>query len=114
MVIHFIHAASSIHCSEYRTAQEVSNPHYVKTSVADHDNNVGVKFNKEESSTLSNAQSQISENEEQSRNAETAKESNNHGDMYKFANCRNSQEKVVDSYHESPGYAAVNMAKHGS
>ena len=34
--------------------------------------------------------------------------------MYKFTNYYNSQEKAVDSCHEPPGYAAINMAKHGS
>ena len=97
--------ASSSHHSKYRLAQEeVSNPHYVKTSLAD--NNVCT--NNEEPS---NTQSQTSENEEQSRSAETAKESNTGDNMYQFASY--NQDKTIDYSHEPPGYAAVNTAKYG-
>ena len=103
-----IHTASSSHHSKYRLAQEeVSNPHYVQTSLADYD----VCANKEEPPILSNTQSRTSENEEQSQSAETAKESNT-GDMYQFASY--NQDKAIDYSHEPPGYAEVNTAKHGN
>jgi hypothetical protein len=104
-----IDAVPSSHHSKYRLAQEdVSNPHYVKTSLTD--NNVGA--NKEESSScaLNNIQSyQTSKNEGLSQSAKIADESNN-GDMYKFANY--NQDRTIDYCHEPPGYAAVNRAEH--
>ena len=85
------------------TTQEVSNPHYIKTSLAD--NNVGA--NKEESSKLNNTQShQIDWNgrESQGMISDEADSREN----YSIIIC--NQGKTID-HSQSPQYAAVNRGK---
>ena len=79
--------------------QEVSNPHYIKTSFAD----INVGTNKE---VINIIQSQTGQNEGHAQSAVTADEANR-GDMHTFVNY--NQEKLINW---SPEYAAVNRAKH--